>query len=87
MYNYDEIENISDQLGAYAAEAAEAILKISKQYDLTYEQAAAAVEIAALSQRNDVMQRVYRSIDRLADRMRDDDPVMMIHTCCDWSGN
>lgn len=73
---YNEVENISDQLGAYAAEAAEAILKTSKQYELTFEQAAAAVKIAALAQQNDVLQRVYRSIDGLADSMRDDDTYL-----------
>lgn len=73
---YNEIDNISDQLGAYSAEAADTILKISKQYELTFEQAAAAVEIAALAQRNDVLQRVYRSIDGLADSMRDDETYL-----------
>ena len=67
---YNEIENVSDQLDGYAEEAAKAIFHIMDRYDVTYNQAAKAVEIAALSQRNDVLQRIGWYLDDISEALR-----------------
>lgn len=52
------IENISDQLEGYAQEAASTIKAIARQYDMTINQAAAAVQITAMAMQADALHHV-----------------------------
>lgn len=62
------IENISDQLEGYAQEAASTINAIARQYDMTINQAAAAVQIAALAMQADALHHVDEAIREHSDQ-------------------
>ena len=52
------IENISDQLHGYAQEAADTVLKIADERDLTFEQSVMTVWIAVVEQLADVFHHI-----------------------------
>ena len=64
----DRIENISDQLEGYAQEAASAIRAIAGQFDLTIDQAAVAVQIAAFAMHADTLHHVDGAIREHSDQ-------------------
>lgn len=59
-----KLENISDQLEAYAEEAADAVDYIARRNEYTKELAAKVVAIAAMNQRSDCL---YHMIETMRD--------------------
>ena len=62
------IEHFSDQLEGYAQEAADTIKAIARQYDMTINQAAAAVQIAAMSMQADALHHMEDAIREHSDQ-------------------
>ena len=63
------LENLSDQLEAQAQETADIVKTIGQRCDLSHEQAAEIVKIAAISQLTDVFYHIERILDETTDAL------------------
>lgn len=74
-----EIENVSDQIYAFAQEVESAISDLMKERKLTFEQAAKCVELGQQSMHNDVLWKRLKDINCLNVRIDGDDGTDILH--------